>query len=109
MFTDGIGAEFFVASGGGAVYGGDEVKAYGGKECALQYDLQGVAKIDGALITMRVPLEPPSVDIYKYVEQPAMRLECTCGARQSGQAGSRGGARSRRNGAIYCDVKNIPV
>ena len=68
MFTDGIGADFFVASGGGAVYGGKEVKSYGGKDCALQYDLQGVAKIDGTLITMRIPLEPPAIDIYRYVE-----------------------------------------
>lgn len=35
MFTDGIGADFFVASGGGVAYGGNEVEAYGGKDCVL--------------------------------------------------------------------------
>lgn len=66
--TEGLESDFFVASGGGAVYGGNEVKAYGGKECALQYKLQGAAKIDGTLITVRVPLDPPRADVYKYLE-----------------------------------------
>ena len=68
MFTDGLGADFFVASDGGAVYGGSEVEAYGGEDGMLEYELRGPAKIDGTMITVRVPLNPPPIDIYKYVE-----------------------------------------
>ena len=68
LFTSGLDSDFFVASGAGAAYGGKEASAYGGKEGVLAYKLPGPAKIDGTLITVRVPLEPPAVNIYDYIE-----------------------------------------
>ena len=57
-----------MASDGGAVYGGSEVEAYGGTNRPLQYKLHRSSKIDGTLITVRVPFDLPPVNIYKYVE-----------------------------------------
>ena len=68
LFTSGLGADFFVASGAGAAYGGKEASAYGGKEGLLAYKLPGPAKIDGTLITVRIPLELPAVNIYDCIE-----------------------------------------
>lgn len=68
LFTDGCGADFFVASDGGAVYGGSEVEAYGETNRPLQYKLHRSSKIDGTLITVRIPFDLPPVNIYKYVE-----------------------------------------
>ncbi len=68
LFTNGLGSDFFVASGAGAAYGGKEASAYGGKDGVLAYELPGAARIDGTLITVRIPLVLPAVDIYDYVE-----------------------------------------
>ena len=57
-----------MASGAGAAYGGKEASAYGGKDGLLTYMLPGPAKIDGTLITVRIPLELPAVNIYDYIE-----------------------------------------
>ena len=68
LFTKGLASDFFVASGAGAAYGGREASAYGGKDGVLQYNLPGLAEVRGTLITVRVPLDLPAVNIYDYVE-----------------------------------------
>lgn len=69
LFTNGLGSDFFIASGAGAAYGGKEVETYGGIDGVLPYELPGAAKIDGTLITVRIPFNLPSVDIYDYIDR----------------------------------------
>lgn len=60
LFTEGVGAEFFIVSGTGAVYldkNNDEA-----------YRLTPVGGLDGTLITIRVPTGTRPVNIYDYVE-----------------------------------------
>lgn len=68
LFTSGLGSDFFVASGAGAAYGGREALAYGGNNGVLAYELPEPARINGTLITVRVPLDLPAVNIYDYIE-----------------------------------------
>jgi len=60
LFTTGLGAEFFIASGNGAVFSDNK-----GNEL---YRLTEDAGIKGTLITIRIPKITPKIDIYDYVE-----------------------------------------
>ena len=60
LFTKGLNSEFLIVSGNGAVYcdsGGDYL-----------YKLTNLAKLDGTLISARIPTNAPAINIYDYVE-----------------------------------------
>ena len=60
LFTKGLNSEFLIVSGNGAVYcdsGGDYL-----------YKLANLAKLDGTLISARIPTNAPAINIYDYVE-----------------------------------------
>lgn len=60
LFTRGIGAKFFIASGAGAVYID--------RDHDTQFSLAPDVALDGTLITVRAPMDTHPVDIYRYVE-----------------------------------------
>ena len=59
IFRDGLGGQILIVSGGGAVY------LDGSKE--EPYKLSRAHRMNGTLISMRVPYPSQIVDIYKYV------------------------------------------